>query len=135
MMKRGDQFNSMLDIGQIYFSVLKDGKKVTEYIGKARKYADFAMTNPQNLILFVELLNKFLYFVENGDEVVSIKPEQIDEIIELVSNHIQTIKNEVSVDSSFLPPIENYFNNTIDIIKKRKNEKEHKEVYDSILNN
>ena len=135
MMKRGDQFNSMLNIGQIYFSVLKDGKKVTEYIGKARKYADCAMTNPQNLILFVELLNKFLYFVENGDEVVSIKPEQIDEIIELVSNHIQTIKNEVSVDSSFLPPIENYFNNTIDIIKKRKNEKDHKEVYDSILNN
>ena len=135
MVKRGDQFNSMLSIGEIYYLVIKDGNKVNEYITKARKYADFAMTNPQNLILFVELLNKFLYYVENGNELITIKPEQIDEIIELIRNHIQTIKNEVSVDSSFLPNIEKYFDNTIEIIKKRKNEENHKPIYDSILNN
>ena len=135
MVKRGDQFNSMLSIGEIYYLVIKDGNKVNDCIAKARKYADFAMTNPQNLILFVELLNKFLYYVENGDEIITIKPEQIDEIIELIRNHIQTIKNEVSVDSSFLPNIEKYFDNTIDIIKKRKNEENHKPIYDSILNN
>ena len=135
MMKRGDQFNSMLNIAEIYFSVLKDGNKVNEFIGKARKYADFAMTNPQNVVLFVELLNKFLYFVEKGDEVISIKHEQIDDIIELISNHIQTIKNEVSVDSSFLPAIEKYFENTLDIIRKRKTADGHKEIYDSLLNN
>ena len=135
MAKRGDQFNSMLSIGQIYYSVLKDGNKVNDCIDKARKYADFAMANPQNLTLFIELLNKFLYFVENGDEIISIKPEQIDDIIELIKNHIQTIKNEVSVDSSFLPDIEKYFNNTIEIIKRRKNEDNHKPIYDSILNN
>ena len=135
MAKRGDQFNSMLSIGQIYYSVLKDGNKVNDCIDKARKYADFAMANPQNLTLFIELLNKFLYFVENGDEIISIKPEQIDDIIELIKNHIQTIKNEVSVDSSFLPPIENYFNNTLETIKKRKTEEGHKAIYDSLLNN
>ena len=135
MAKRGDQFNSMLSIGQIYYSVLKDGNKVNDCIDKARKYADFAMANPQNLTLFIELLNKFLYYVENGDEIISIKPEQIDDIIELIKNHIQTIKNEVSVDSSFLPDIEKYFNNTIEIIKRRKNEDNHKPIYDSILNN
>ena len=80
-------------------------------------------------------MNKFLYFADNGDEVISIKSDQIDNIIELISNHIQTIKNEVSVDSSFLPPIESYFNNTLKIIKKRKNEEGHKAIYDSILNN
>ena len=108
---------------------------MNECIAKARKYADCAVTNPQNLILFVEFLNKFLYYVENGDEVISIKPEQIDEIIELIRNHIQTIKNEVSMDSSFLPNIEKYWDNTIEIIKKRKNEENHKSLYDSILNN
>ena len=135
MAKRGDQFNSMLSIAQLYYSKLKDGNKTNEYIGKARKYADFAMTNPQNLILFVELLNKFLYFADNGDEVITIKAEQIDELIELITNHIQTVKNEVSMDSSFLPPIENYFNNTLDIIKKRKSQEGHKAIYDSLLNN
>ena len=135
MSKRGDQFNSMLSIGEIYYTVLKDGNKVNDCINKARKFADFAMTNPQNLVLFVELLNKFLYYAENGDEIISIKPEQIDDIIELIRNHIQTIKNEVSVDSSFLPDIEKYFNNTIETIQKRKNAENHKPIYDSILNN
>lgn len=109
----------MLSIAQIYYSVIKDGNKVTECINKARKYADFAMTNPQNVVLFIELLNKFLYFADNGDEIISVKPDQIDDLIELVTNHIQTIKNEVGVDSSFLPDIEKYFNNTVDIIKKK----------------
>ena len=135
MVKRGDQFNSMLSIGDIYYSVIKDGNKVNECINKARKYADFAMTNPQNLILFVELLNKFLYYAEKGDEIISIKPEQIDDIIELIRNHIQTIKNEVSVDSSFLPSIEKYFDNTIATIQRRKTEDNHIAIYDSILNN
>ena len=135
MAKRGEQFNSMLSIGQIYYFVLKDGKKVNECIAKARKYADFAMTNPQNLVLFVELLNRFLYYADIGEEIISIKPDQIDDIVELIRNHIQTIKNEVSVDSSFLPSIENYFNNTIEIIQKRKKTENHKPIYDSILNN
>jgi hypothetical protein len=135
MVKRGDQFNSMLSIGEIYYSVIKDGNKVNDCINKARKYADFAMTNPQNLTLFVELLNKFLFYADKGDEIIAIKPEQIDDIIELIRNHIQTIKNEVSVDSSFFPSIENYFNNTIETIQKRKNEGNHKPIYDSILNN
>ena len=120
MGKRGDQFNSMINIGQIYYSVLKDGKKVMECINKARKYADFAMTNPQNLVMYVDLLNKYLYFVDLGDEIVTIEGEQIDDMIELIKNHIQTIKNEVTMDSSFLPGIENYFNNTIEFIQKRK---------------
>ena len=135
MTKRGDQFNSMINIGQIYYTVLKDGKKVLDCINKARKYANFAMTNPQNLVLFIDLLNKYLYFVDAGDEIVTIEADQIDEIIELIKNHIQTIKNEVTVDSSFLPGIEKYFNNTIEFIQKRKGEENHKAIYDKLLNN
>ena len=135
MTKRGDQFNSMINIGQIYFTVLKDGNKVLDYINKARKFANFAMTNPQNLVLLIDLLNKYLYYVDEGDEIVSIKADQIDEIIELIKNHIQTIKNEVSTDSSFLPETEKYFNNTIEFIQKRKNAENHKPIYDELLNN
>jgi vacuolar protein sorting-associated protein 35 len=135
MVKRGDQFNAMINISQIYFTVLKDGKKVMDCINKARKYADFAMTNPQNLTLFVDLLNKYLYYAEMGDEIVSINAELIDDIIELIRNHIETIKNEVSMDSKFLPSIENYLNTTIELIKKKKNSENHKPIYDAVLNN
>ena len=134
MTKRGDQFNSMINIGEIYHIVLKDGKKVLDCIKKARRFADFAMTNPQNLVLFVDLLNKYLYFIDKGDENVTIEGEDIDDIIELIKNHIQTIKNEVTADSSFLPPIEKYFNNTIEFIQKRKGLENHKPIYDKVLN-
>ena len=134
MVKRGDQFNSMLNIGQIYFTVLKDGKKVMQCINKARKYAGFAMANPQNLVLFVDLLNKYIYFADIGDEIITIEAEQIDEIIELIRNHIQTIKNEVTMDEKILKDIENYFNNTIELIQKRKSAEEHKPIYDALLN-
>ena len=82
------------------------------------------------LVVFVSL-----YFVDAGDEIVTIEADQIDEIIELIKNHIQTIKNEVTVDSSFLPAIEKYFNNTIEFIQKRKGEENHKAIYDKLLNN
>ena len=100
---------------------------------KARKFADFAMTNPQNLILFVDLLNKFLYFINAEEDLVKIEAEQVNEIIELIKNHIQTIKREVTVDSKFLPPIENYFNFTIEYIERKKSSDNHKAVYDEIL--
>ena len=133
MVKRGDQFNAMINIGQIYYTVFKDEKKVTDCMHKARKFADFAMTNPQNLILFVDLLNKFLYFINAEEDLVKIEAEQVNEIIELIKNHIQTIKREVTVDSKFLPPIENYFNFTIEYIERKKSSDNHKAVYDEIL--
>ena len=133
MVKRGDQFNAMINIGQIYYIVFKDEKKVVDCIHKARKFADFAMTNPQNLVLFVDLLNRFFYFINAEEELVQIQAEQVNEIIELIKNHIQTIKHEVSIDSKFLPPIENYFNFTLEYIQKKKSLENHKAIYDEIL--
>ena len=121
--KREDQFKAMLTISQLYYSFFKDGKKVLECINKSRRFADFAMTNPRNLSLFVELLNKLLYFVDKNDNVVDIKKEQIEDIIELIKGHIRTIKNVPGEeDISYLGDIEKYFNNTLKIIEKRKND-------------
>ena len=133
MVKRGDQFNAMINIGQIYYTVFKDEKKVVDCIHKARKFADFAMTNPQNLVLFVDLLNRFFYFINAEEELVQIQAEQVNEIIELIKNHIQTIKHEVTIDSKFLPPIENYFNFTLEYIQRKKSSENHKAIYDEIL--
>ena len=57
MKQREEQCKSMLILSQIYFSIFKDSKKVIECLNKARRYADFAMTNPPNL-KFYFLLSK-----------------------------------------------------------------------------
>jgi len=133
--KRGDQVNSMLDIGQVYYFVFKDGKKVTECINKARRFADFALTNPQNLSLYIEMLNKYLYYADLGDESVTVTADQIEDIIELTKNHIETIKTEMALDANFVTSVETYFNKTIEYILKMKKTENHKPIYDSLQNN
>mgnify|MGYP002624545764 CR=1 FL=1 len=134
--KREDQFRVMLIISQLYYTIFKDGQKVIDSMNKARRYADFAMTNSRNLSLFVELLNKYLYFVDKADDVVDIKKEKIEDIIELIRGHIRTIKNVPGEDDiSYLDSIELYFNNTIKLIQKRKDDESNeklKEFYQSI---
>ena len=134
--KREDQFRIMLIISQLYYTIFKDGQKVLDSMNKARRFADFAMTNSRNLSLFVELLNKYLYFVDKADDIVDIKKEKIEDIIELIRGHIRTIKNVPGEDDiSYLDDIEKYFNNTIKLIEKRKNDDSNeklKEFYQSI---
>ena len=132
MVQREEQCKAMLVISQLYFSIFKDTKKVMDCLGKARRFADFAMTNPKNLILFVEYLNKILYFIEKDEKIIDMKPEQVEDLIELIKGHIRTIKNIPSDDISYLEKIEIYFNNTLKLVQSRKINSKNKEFYSSI---
>ena len=132
MAQREEQCKSMLIISQLYFSIFKDSKKVIECLNKARRFADFAMTNPPNLILFVEYLNKILFFIEQDIKIVEIKQEEINDLIELIKGHIRTIKSITSDDISYLNDIEIYFNNTLKSIENKKINSKNKEFYSSI---
>ena len=138
MIQREEQCKAMLILSQLYFTIFKDGKKVMDCLNKARRFADFAMTNPKNLILFVEYLNKILYFIdkeekdEKEEKILEIKPEQIEDLIELIKGHIRTIKNIPADDISYLKDIEVYFNNTLNMIRYRKMNSNKKDFYSSI---
>ena len=132
MVQREEQCKSMLVISQLYFSIFKDTKKVMDCLGKARRFADFAMTNPKNLILFVEYLNKILYFIEKDEKIIDMKPEQVEDLIELIKGHIRTIKNIPSDDISYLEKIEIYFKNTLKLVQSRKINSKNKEFYSTI---
>ena len=132
MTKREDQCRAMLTISHLYFSVFKDPKKVVECLNKARRFADFAMTEPTNLVLFVEYLNKIIFFVEQDIKFMEIKAEEINDLIELIKGHIRTIKSITSDDISYLNDIEIYFNNTLKSIENKKINSKNKEFYSSI---
>ena len=132
MKQREEQCKSMLILSQLYFSIFKDSKKVIECLNKARRYADFAMTNPPNLILFVEYLNKILFFIEQDIKIVEIKQEEINDLIELIKGHIRTIKSITSDDISYLNDIEIYFNNTLKSIENKKINSKNKDFYSTI---
>ena len=91
------------------------------------------MTNPDNLVLFVIIINKYLYFVEAcKDDDCFIKTESVEDVIEIIRNHIQTIKTENTAQTN-LSEIERYFESTMDVIKMRKNEKKHRFYEDLVL--
>ena len=57
--KRSEQCQVMLNCTHLFYNEYsKNEKKVYDCLNKAKKFADFAMGNPQNLFLYVFLINK-----------------------------------------------------------------------------
>ena len=44
-------------------------------LNKARSSSGFGTTNPKNVTLFIAYLNKILFFIEQDEKVIEIKPE------------------------------------------------------------
>ena len=125
LLKRSDQSIAILNCSHLFYKTLvADSNKIIDCLNKSKKFADYAMTNPKNAILFIKIINKYLFYIEkseNDDSIDFINPETINDLIELVKNHIQSMKIE-NKDAEFLPVIEEYYNNTIYLISQRKKE-------------
>jgi len=133
LIKRSDQCNAMLNIAQLYYTLLGDKNKVVECLTKSKRFADFAITNPKMLYLHVTILNKIMYFTEIDDNEDFIKASLYEDVIETVKNYIQTITTENKEQKDFLPPIQAYFDRTLEVINKRKLEGK-KKIYSEITN-
>ena len=131
LVKRADQCIATIGCAEL-FCYLNNPKKAKECMNKAKRIANYSMTNAENLPLFVVILNKYIYFIESaeGDEYFFDK-DDIDDTIEIVKNHISTIKTENS-NQSFLPEAEKFFQDTLNIISKRAKEGK-KGIYGEII--
>ena len=129
LLKRSDQCLAILNCTHLYYKTLvEDSNKIIDCLNKAKKFADYAMTNPKNSILFIKIINKYLFFIEkseNDESIDFINPETINDLIELVKNHIQSMKIE-NKDAEFLPVIEEYYNNTIYLMNQGRKEGKYK---------
>ena len=134
LLKRSDQCVAILSCVNLYANEYNLNKeKVKDCLIKAKRFADFAMTNPQNAILFLYIINKYLYLIEKFDKdnfLEFIQIENINDIIELVKNHIHSLKVE-NKEAEILPIIEEYYNNTITMIGNKK--KEGKKIYTELI--
>ena len=123
LMKRSDQCIAILGCVNLFFNnIVTDKDKINDCLTKAKRFADFAMTNPQNAVLFIYILNKYLYLIEKceSEEFLEfIKIDNVNDLFELVKNHIQSMKIE-NKDAKYLPEIEEYYNNVIATVNARK---------------
>jgi vacuolar protein sorting-associated protein 35 len=130
LVKRADQCNALLNCAEVYY--ILNPKKSRECMNRAKRIAGFAISNPDNLPLFIVILNKYIRYIEatEGDEYFFDK-DDIDDTIDLIKCHISTIKNENN-NQSFLPEAEKFFKDTLDIITKRAKEGK-KAIYGEII--
>ncbi|KAF9906407.1 Vacuolar protein sorting-associated protein 35 [Lobosporangium transversale] len=110
----------------------RDGKRVLECLQKALKIADSCMDSVTNVELFVEILNRYIYYFEKQNEAVTVK--YLNGLIDLINTNLGNMENPdqhpPSTNSSAL--LENdpahlseyvlaHFRNTIYHLERRKN--------------
>ena len=126
--KKNEQCLSLINSSKLYYNdINKDVNKVIELLNKAKKTAVYAMTNPENTILFIYILNEYLRYdekIEDFDKMAKV--DDINEILEAINNYLMSLKSENN-DKTVISKIENYYKNTIELIKSKKlNNKENK---------
>ena len=120
--KKNEQCIFLINFSKLFYNEInKDVNKIVELLNKAKKTAVYAMTNPENTILFIYILNEYLRYdglIENFDK--SAKIDEINEIIEAINNYLMSLKSE-NGDEKTIKKIENYYKNTLELIKCKKN--------------
>ncbi|KAJ3109779.1 Vacuolar protein sorting-associated protein 35 [Phlyctochytrium planicorne] len=80
--------------------VYRDGKKVLESLQKALKIADSVMDQSLNVELFVEILEKYIWYFEKRNETITVK--YLNSLIDLIQTNLANIDASTAVPPSTL---------------------------------
>ena len=86
------------------------------------------MSNPENLILLVKILNKYIYFYTKRIDWISVA--EINKLVELIKEHISTIRNEGKTSSA--SDGMKYFETTLASIQQKKENPDYEELFQNI---
>ncbi|OJI83881.1 hypothetical protein ASPTUDRAFT_42824 [Aspergillus tubingensis CBS 134.48] len=95
-------------------NLYRDGKRVLECLQRALRVADACMDTAVSVELFVEILNRYVYYFDQQNETVTIK--YLNGLIELIHSNLQTDENEPNPS---LEGPKRHFQRTLDYIRSR----------------
>ncbi|KAK4981262.1 retromer complex subunit Vps35 [Elasticomyces elasticus] len=93
----------------------RDGKRVLECLQRALRVADACMDTAVSVELFVEILNRYVYYFDQGNDAVTIK--YLNGLIELIHSNLNTSENASALDNP-----RRHFQRTLDYIASREYE-------------
>ncbi|KAI9362538.1 vacuolar protein sorting-associated protein 35, partial [Zopfochytrium polystomum] len=79
--------------------VYRDGKRVLECLQKALKIADSVMDQTLNVELFVEILERYVWYYENQNDVVAIK--YLNSLIDLIQTNLANADATVGAGTGY----------------------------------
>ncbi|KAJ5141340.1 N amino acid transport system protein [Penicillium atrosanguineum] len=95
-------------------SLYRDGKRVLECLQRALRVADACMDTAVSVELFVEILNRYVYYFDQQNETVTTK--YLNGLIELIHSNLQTSEDE---PNSSLDGPKRHFERTLEYIRSR----------------
>ncbi|EXJ93691.1 hypothetical protein A1O1_02083 [Capronia coronata CBS 617.96] len=96
-------------------NLYRDGKRVLECLQRALRVADACMDTAVSVELFVEILNRYVYYFDQQNESVTIK--YLNGLIELIHSNLST--TNVDGNAQALENPKRHFFRTLDYIKSR----------------
>jgi vacuolar protein sorting-associated protein 35 len=91
----------------------RDGKRVLECLQRALRVADSVVDTAVSVELFVEVLNRYVYFFDQENEAISVK--YLNGLIELIHSNLQTADTSPSLENA-----RRHFQRTLEYIKSRE---------------
>lgn len=118
LLKKPDQCRAVYLCSHLFWTTspnkgYKNGKRVLECLQKSLKIADTCMDSSMNVHLFVEILNRYLYYFENGCDVVTV--QYLSGLIELINTNIANMDSSADTNA-----INNHYKNTLEYIRLKK---------------
>ncbi|KAI5286914.1 Vacuolar protein sorting-associated protein 35 [Ascosphaera aggregata] len=98
-------------------NLYRDGKRVLECLQRALRVADACMDPGVSIELFIEILNRYVYYFDQQNETVTTK--YLNGLIELIHSNLQTSENE-GISTTSLDNPRQHFQRTLDYIRSRE---------------
>ncbi|EPE25077.1 hypothetical protein GLAREA_11658 [Glarea lozoyensis ATCC 20868] len=96
-------------------NLYRDGKRVLECLQRALRVADTCMDTAVSVELFVEILNRYVYYFDQQNEAITTK--YLNGLIELIHSNVQTNQESATMDHP-----KRHFQRTIALIASREYE-------------
>ena len=90
----------------------RDGKRVLECLQRALRVADACMDTAVSVELFVEILNRYLFYFDQENDAVTTK--YLNGLIELIHSNLSTVESVPGLESP-----RKHFNRTLEYINGR----------------
>jgi len=126
LLKKPDQCRAVYSCSHLFWNhnvkyedgkLFQDGKRVLDCLQRALKIGDVCMQASTNVHLFVEILNRYLFYFEAGNEKITTK--YIQGLLDLVAEHLSTMDPGPDADK-----VRGHLDQTLAHIRRKKEEGE-----------
>lgn len=112
--KAGEE-NASGDDGTSASASVRDGKRVLECLQRALRVADACMDVAVQVQLFVEILNRYIYYFDHGNAEITVK--YINGLVEVIQNNFN---DDGAYDAQNIEAPKRFFDRTLDYIASQK---------------